>query len=166
MQSYLVLLLIFSPFEVPFVPREASEPYWRALKQTAEALELTGKRRPWITDFRSEVSWVRQHYAEATEGNYPPLSDAYRLPPRHVCLQLYRFYGASEYSLTMQRGCRLHRWEEFSELICQAETAQRVWMLAAEAQDEDRILVERRRCLAKLRGLVGDDAFYEGRLWP
>src|SRR5437773_598642 len=88
MQSYLILLLVISPVEIP-VPRKVPEPYWQALKETAWGLELTGPRCPWITDFRSEVRWVRLRWRESLA--YPPLADCERLPAQDTIRQLLAF---------------------------------------------------------------------------
>src|SRR5438477_6291186 len=98
--AYVVLVLVFSPVELP-VPQRVSEPYWQALKQVARDLELTGPRCPWISDFESEVRWVRKNVRETADC--PPLADARRLPPAVQIRQLLAFNSAYRQFLEARR---------------------------------------------------------------
>lgn len=161
--TYLILLLIISPFEIP-APRRVSEPYWRALKETAWSLELTGPHCPWITDFRSEVRWVRLRWRESLA--YPPLADCQRLPSQHTIRQLLAFNGAYRHYLEVRRCLRRHEWDLLTETIQETEWLSHVWQAAREAMAEDQNWFCRRRALFRLQQLIGTEDYSSGRLPP
>jgi hypothetical protein len=161
--TYLVLFLIISPFEAP-VPRRVPEPYWHALKQTAWALELTGPRCPWITDFRSEVHWVRLRWRESL--TYPALADCQRLPPQDTIRQYLAFNAAYRQYMEIRRCLRHHEWEELTETLQETDRLCHVWQAAREAMAEDQSWICRRRALLRLQQLIGTEAYSRGQLPP
>lgn len=163
MPTYLVLLLIVSPFEIP-VPRRVPEPYWQALKETAWTLELSGPRCPWITDFRSEVRWVRLRWRESQA--YPPLADCQRLPPHDTIRQLLAFNVAYRQYTEVRRCLRRHEWDVLTETLQETDRLHFIWQAAREAMAEDQNWVCRRRALHRLQLLIGTEAYSRGNLPP
>jgi hypothetical protein len=161
--TYLVLLLIVSPFEIP-VPRRVSEPYWHALKQTAWSLELTGPRCPWITDFRSEVRWVRLRWRESAD--YPRLADCQRLPKPETIQQLLAFNAAYRNCMEVRRCLRRQEWDLLTDTIEETEWLGCVWQAAREAMAEDQNWFCRRRALYRLQQLIGPEPYSCGCLPP
>jgi hypothetical protein len=163
MQTYIVLLLVLCPVEMP-VPRRAPEPYWQALKQTAWALELTGPRCPWITDFRSEVRWVRQRWRESLA--FPSLADCQRLPAQDTIRQLLAFNTAYRQYTEMRRCLRRHEWDMLTDTLQETDRLCCVWQAAREAMAEDQNWFCRRRALFRLQQLIGSEAYSCGDLPP
>ena len=162
MWYYLIFLLVFCPHELP-VPHQAPEPLWEALKRVAWELELTGPRCPWITDFRSEVQWVRLHYREA--ASYPPLTDCQRLPPAAVIRQGLAFNRSCQQYLEGRWQVRAYERDEIDEVLRRCQQLGQVWEAMATASADDLNWFCRRQALARLRELVGDQVYYSGD-WP
>jgi len=162
-QTYLVVLLIVSPCEIP-VPRRVPDAYWHALKQTAWGLELTGPRCPWINDFRSEVRWVRLRWRESLA--YPPLADCQRLPPQDTIRQLLAFNSAYRQFTEVRRCLRRHEWDVLTETLQETDHLHHIWQAAREAMAEDQNWVCRRRALLRLQQLIGTEAYSRGNLPP
>jgi hypothetical protein len=155
--------LILCPFELP-VPRRVPDPCWRALKETAWALELTGPRCPWITDFRSELRWVRLRWRESL--TYPALADCERLPPHETIRQFLAINATYRQYAEIRRCLRRHEWDALTEAIQETDRLCYVWQTAREAMAEDQNWVCRRRALLRLRQLIGNDAYFNGDLPP
>jgi len=161
--TYLVLVLILSPVELP-APHRAPEAYWQALKQIALDLELTGPRCPWINDFESEVRWVRKNWREALDC--PPLADGQRLPPPGLIRQLLGFNSAYRQFLEARREVRRLDWDELTEVLSETDRLREVWQAAADATSPDHIWVCRRRALKRLKDLIGEEPYDAGSLPP
>jgi hypothetical protein len=159
---WLVLTLLVWPEELP-VPHQAPEPLWRALKEIAWTLELTGPRCPWITDFRSEVRWVRHHMRDAAE--YPALTECQRLPPAFVIHDNLAFNRVHQCYLEARWVVRLQDRDAIEDALQQSRQISRIWEAMAAANADDLNWFCRRQALARLRELLGDEAYYEGD-WP
>jgi len=163
MSELYTLLLILSPWPVP-VSQRAPEPVWQSLKQIAFRSELVGPHERWITDFRSELSYVRRHGRELLDS--PPISDCTWLPPYAVAQDCRRFNLSYQRSLELRRQVLLHRQEEWTEALCEAQYLGEVWRRIETATCPSNSWVCRRRGLQQLREILGPEAYYSGQLPP
>jgi hypothetical protein len=156
--AYLVALLLLSPFELP-VPRRVAPPLWQALKKTAWDLELTGPKCHWIADFRSEARWCRNQFRAAYQR--PSITDSNYLPDTQSAHDLYTY----AVKISDGMGQRIYCYDSPQDVWRQRFLAEikervRIWEVVLDATDPNQVWSCRRRSLADLKELLGDDAYY------
>jgi len=97
----------------------------------------------------------------------PPLSDCDRFPPREVACQAIQFNRAYRRSVAARQRWELHHWWYWQEVLDETDWLYRCWdnlytAEGGEGDDEE----SRRQSLRRLRELLGDDAYYGGRMPP
>lgn len=162
MASWFVLLLVFSPIEIP-VPHRASEAYWQALKEAADRLEVWSVRGVWVTDFASELRFVRRHLRDA--WCFPPLADCEQLPSMALAERALVANDRYQSYIEARRLCCSWWADECEDRLADARRRYRAWKAIREARSDDLSFYARREALARLRDLIGDEAYQEGR-WP
>jgi hypothetical protein len=157
------LLLLLSPIDLP-TPHRAAEPRWLALKRIALQLEVVGPHERWVTDYRSEVRYVRRHLWELADA--PPLADCWWLPSPNEIKECRCFNLGYQRSLEQRRMLRLHRHDELTEALRETQQLAEAWRLVDTASCASNSWVCRRRALARLREVLGPDAYYSGVMPP
>jgi hypothetical protein len=157
------LLVLLSPVELP-APHRAEEARWLVLKRIALQLEVVGPHERWVTDYRSEVRYVRRHLAELAYA--PPLSDCWWLPSPAVIKECRCFNLGYQRALEQRRVLALHRHDELTESLRETQQLSEIWRLVDAAACPTNSWVCRRRALMQLRELLGPDAYYNGTLPP
>jgi hypothetical protein len=137
---------------------------WQSLKEIALRTELVGPHERWITDFRSELAYVRRHGREL--ANAPPISDALWLPSPAVAQECRRFNLSYQRCLELRRQVALHHQDQCSDALREAQFLGDVWRRVETATSPTNSWVCRRRALQELRDLLGPEAYYTGRLPP
>jgi hypothetical protein len=145
----LIALVLLSPLPLP-VPRHVPKPFFDALKQHAETLEVwPAKSNGWNDDFRSELCYVRIHMRQLADA--PSLADADFLPPRLAVLHYRATALRLQLSLERRRDVQLHHADAIDALLCQARRDSRLWAAIDVATDPDQTWPARREALRELR---------------
>ena len=167
MSSFLVLMLVFSPVELP-APVHVCEPCWRSLKDLATILEISGPTCLWYDNFRQEIRWMRTRWR--TIRDCPPLSDCNKLPNRQVCLENLSRVTAQEAWLLRASAERLHWQERLEKPLKDVRKCIKFWEAATQSLNESQNWGCRRESLKEIRTLIGtkdyDENLYQISHWP
>lgn len=158
-----VACLILSPTE-PDVSSQQNPEIWEALKEISVGLELVGPHENWASDFRSELRYVRHYWR--TLNDAPTLGDCCVLPPAWLVQDLCRLNEQYQCHLQMQQVMYPHRADDFNEVLREAKKLHAVWDSVRRATGPNQAWAYRRRMLRQLKEMVGEEAYYAGRLPP
>ncbi len=162
MHTLAVLVLLYSPAEIPVAPQQSPE-MWAALMEVSLALQIVSPAETWAADFASETRYVR-HYMRLL-ADAPPLADADLLPSRECVLDCRRFSEQYAAHLAEQQlGCPRLAARQV-QVLADAHALRHFWDRAAVATDSGRSWACRRQALTEMRGVIGAEAWYAGR-WP
>lgn len=157
-----VLILILSPVEIP-VSAHAGPEDWQALKALSLTAELVGPHENWVPDFRSEVRYVRHHARALMDA--PPLADAALLPPLEYTADAARIAEQHLARLEWHQFSTPHRSDWFAAAITEVRGRACVWESIRAASMTGHAWAHRRTALARVREVMGPEAYYAGR-WP
>lgn len=130
-----------------------------AVHSVAMALELMD---PAEAEWSPGLEVVRERWRELADA--PSAEDAKRFPDREMCCEACSFNWAwRDY---MRDSWELWRDDEIGDAIREGERLYDAWDTARDAGCPYYWIHVRRRALAKLRDLIGQDAYYNGRLPP
>lgn len=161
MWHYVVLALIVWPTE-PTVPAQAPPEAWKALKDTAKALEVVGPHEAWGSNFNLELRYVRQYWRELQD--MPEMAATQMLPSPDVANQMCAFNRQFQSYLELQQAMYLHRGDSLEEILCETKQLHETWSSARIARCESESWPNRRRALNRIRCYLGNEDFYSGRL--
>jgi len=164
MEYAVVLLLVLSPVEPPWqcIPRQVSPQWWKALKDTAKAMDLVDAKTPWIQNFRSEARWVRSK--RILVRYCPPSSDIARMPGSEECAVMIKLIDGTMKWLDRVGETRLHHYDE-TVLLRKQLIPYQEWWEVARSLHYDVALTDKREVLKKLRDTIGEEDYKQGN-WP
>lgn len=170
--KYLVAfaLLNASPeYPVPAGPPGQAASLRPALQELAVQAEILDRRevryvlaRP--EEFSADVALLRRRLHDLADA--PPLADCQRLPNRAAVNEFLAFNRSYRQHLDVRQALELARWGDFQTAIQETDHLYQVWDTVRDCRCDYYYVTVRRQALKKLRELVGDEAYYTGRLPP
>jgi hypothetical protein len=115
-------------------------------------------------DFASDLNLLRRRFHDLAEA--PALRDGLRFPDREVVNDLLSFNRAYRQHLSIRQPVELVRWWELRTALQETDQLYQVWDTVRDARCEYYYVTVRRQALKRLRKLLGDEAYYFGRLPP
>ena len=112
--------------------------------------------------FQNHLDRLRAQTADLADA--PPAWAADRLPPRAEINRAMEFNRRYAAHLAARRDFELDRAAVLDAAIRETDRLYRVWDAARDARTDFYYVTVRRAALARLRDLVGDEAFQAGRL--
>jgi hypothetical protein len=113
--------------------------------------------------FDTDLRLVRQRSHDLADA--PPLADAQRFPPRDTICEMLSFNRDYHRNLSLRRQAQGGR-DGLDEALDEADQLYRVWDAVRDARSEFYYVCVRREALAKLRQVLGPDAYARGVLPP
>jgi hypothetical protein len=115
-------------------------------------------------DFAADLKLLRRRYREL-EG-VPAIHDCVRFPDRDTVNECLAFNRAYRQHIGVRQPVELARWWEYRAVIQETEQLYQVWDTVRDARCEYYYVTVRRQALKKLREMIGEEAYYQGRLPP
>jgi hypothetical protein len=115
-------------------------------------------------DFLSDLNLLRRRYRDLLDA--PPLFDCLRFPNREAVNDMLAFNRAYRQNLSIRQPVELSRWWELRAALQETDHLYQIWDTVRDARCDYYYVTVRRQALKKLRSLVGDEAYYFGRLPP
>jgi hypothetical protein len=115
-------------------------------------------------DFASDLNLLRRRFHDLADA--PALRDGLRFPDREVVNDLLAFNRAYRQHLSIRQPVELVRWWELRSALQETDQLYQIWDTVRDARCEYYYVTVRRQALKRLRQLLGDDAYYFGRLPP
>jgi len=163
-----VVLLTGSPNDVS--SNSYSDPEMRAaLKKFAVSQEVldpheTGHFLKDADSFADNVKVLRERHAELEDC--PPLRDHMMFVERDLINDLLVFNSSYRTNLQQRASlCPVYE-QDFHAAIREAESLYKTWDILRDAKCEFYYVLVRRRALRELKKVLGDKAYYEGRMPP
>jgi hypothetical protein len=169
--SLLALILLTSPCNTVEMALPAKVFGWvrPSIQNLAVQLEILDPRevryilaRP--EDVMSDLNLLRRRFRELADA--PPLHDGRRFPERDRVNDLLAFNRAYRQHLTVRQPLELVRWWELRAAMQETDHLYQIWDTVRDARCDYYYVTVRRQALKKLRQLVGEDDYYNGRLPP
>jgi hypothetical protein len=113
-------------------------------------------------DFVSDLNLLRRRYQDLADA--PALLDGLRFPDRDRVNELLSFNRAYRQHLTIRQPLELVRWWELRAALQETDHLYQIWDTVRDARCDYYYVTVRRQALKKLRKLVGEDDYYNGRL--
>jgi hypothetical protein len=132
---------------------------WEILDPREVKYKLT---RP--EDFACDLKELRRRYQDLVDA--PPLLDGQRFPDRAVISDLLAFNRAYRQQIDNRQAVELAHWWELREAVQEADRLYHIWDTLRDARCEYYYVTVRRQALKRLRDLIGEEAYYSGRLPP
>jgi hypothetical protein len=171
LDSLLVLSLLTSPTSAPdpaITPQvfALNRPAMQALAVQWEILDPRETRYilARAEDFISDLNLLRRRHHDLADG--PSLQDGLRFPDRDVVNDLLAFNRAYRQHLTMRQPVELVRCWELRAALQETDYLYQIWDTVRDARCDYYYVTVRRQALKKLRKMLGDEAYYFGRLPP
>lgn len=164
MESILAIALLSVPVPVGYDAGLA-----RTLSRYCLSAELLDPRevRYVLADelqWDNDLALLRSRYAELHDA--PRVADALRFPPRPIVNDWLAFNRAYRRSVDALLPLNQDRPGVCLETLKECDTLYQVYDLVRDAGCEYYYVAVRRQALAKLRKLLGDEAYYDGVLPP
>jgi hypothetical protein len=115
-------------------------------------------------EFPDDVTMLRRRFQDLADA--PSVHDALRFPTRAVVTENLDFNRSYRRYLDMRQPVERARWWEYQSALEETDHLYSVWDTVRDARCECYYVHIRRRALKTLRDLIGDDAYYAGRLPP
>jgi len=158
-----VIVLVVSPAEVP-VEGEQPEAAWKALKQFALDAELVGPHERWAPSFHEEVGYVRRYWRLLPGA--PRIDDRERFPSQAAANRMAQFSAEFRWNIESRVCGDIHRQDMVESVIEVARRREAVWGLVLRVRNPDSDWASVRGGMARLREILGEEAYYAGRLPP
>lgn len=166
----LALALLIAPAECEEAfraPEHAS--VWRSVRAAALSLELLDPRElPYLLarsgDYEADLRLLRRRFAELRDA--PPLADVSRFPHAELACCVLAHNRAFHRDLSVRRDALGATRPEFDAALHEAERLYKVWDAARDARGDYYYVIVRRQALARLRELLGEDAYHRGQMPP
>jgi hypothetical protein len=115
-------------------------------------------------DFTADLNLLRRRYQDLADA--PGLHDCCRFPDRETVNELLSFNRAYRQHLGVRQPVELPHWWELRAALQETDRLYDIWDTLRDARCEYYYVTFRRQALKKLRGMVGEDAYYAGQLPP
>ena len=115
-------------------------------------------------EFPADVHLLRSRYQELLDA--PSVKDSLRFPDRTIIQGLMDFNRSYRENVVSRRSMTLGAGETYDAALHETDQLYEVWDALNDARCDYYYVVYRRQALKKLRKLVGEDAYYSGRLPP
>jgi hypothetical protein len=115
-------------------------------------------------DFSSDLNLLRRRYADLSDA--PPAQDCCRFPERTAINEFLAFNRAYRQQLDMRQPGEPARWWDLRTALQEADHLYQIWDTVRDARCEYYYVTVRRQALKRLRELLGEEAYYSGRLPP
>lgn len=115
-------------------------------------------------EFNADLTLLRRRYQELADA--PPWEDGVRFPDRVQINDLLAFNRAYRKHIADRRPVELaHSWQ-LEAVLRETDQLYTIWETVKDARGECYYVTIRRQALKKLRELLGEEAYYSGRLPP
>lgn len=114
--------------------------------------------------FQADIDMIRQRYIELKDA--PFVEDARRFPNKEYINELISFNRAFKANLEEYANCHNARRDEYSLVIKETERLYLLYDVVRDAQSDYYYVTVRRTALLKLKGIIGNEAYYSGELPP
>lgn len=169
-------LLAFSLLTAP-IDRQSERPEgWQAtdvvrptLQYLAIASELLDPREiryilARAEEFDADLALLQRRSRDLTDA--PCLADGQRFPDRPTVNEMLAFNRCYRQYLNVRQSMELaHAWK-YQAALQETDQLYEIWDIARDARCEYYYVSVRRQALRRLREMVGDEAYYTGRLPP
>jgi hypothetical protein len=115
-------------------------------------------------EFQDDLNMLRRRYQELADA--PSVHDAMRFPSRTVVTDYLDFNRSYRRNLDLRQPVERARWWEFQTALEETEQLYHIWDTVRDARCECYYVHIRRRALKSLRTMIGEDAYYSGKLPP
>jgi hypothetical protein len=115
-------------------------------------------------DFAADLTLLRRRYHDLADA--PALHDCLRFPDRAAVNDLLAFNRAYRQHIDTRQPMELSRWWELRTALQETDHLYQVWDTVRDARCEYYYVTVRRQALKKLRELLGEEAYYAGRMPP
>lgn len=115
-------------------------------------------------DVLSDIQMLRRRYEELNDA--PPLADSYRFPERTAVNEMLVFNRAFRKFLEERQPLEQVRSADLRVVQQETDHLYQVWDSVRDARCEYYYVTVRRQALKRLRDLVGEDRYQNGRLPP
>ncbi len=129
---------------------------------------MDSREQPYILarpdDFASDLDLLRRRHDELRYA--PPLHDGERFPNRAAINEMLSFNRAYRERVELRLPLDLPQRAELRETVQETDRLYKVWDTVRDAQVGYYYVTVRRQALAKLREMVGPEAYFAGTLPP
>jgi hypothetical protein len=115
-------------------------------------------------DFTSDLNLLRRRYSDLVDA--PPAQDGCRFPDRATVNEYLAFNRAYRQHIDMRQPGEPARWWELRTALQETDYLYQVWDTVRDARCEYYYVTVRRQALKRLREMLGEEAYYSGRLPP
>jgi hypothetical protein len=115
-------------------------------------------------DFCSDVKLLARRYRDLADA--PSLHDCLRFPDRATINDLLAFNRAYRQHIDVRQPVELVHWWELRAVLQETDQLYQIWDTVRDARCEYYYVTVRRQALKRMRDLLGDEAYYSGRLPP
>jgi hypothetical protein len=115
-------------------------------------------------EFEADVAMLRRRYHELVAA--PPLDDAQRFPERSVVNELLVFNRAYRKFLEERQPIDSIHADELRQVQREVDQLYQIWDAVRDARCEYYYVTVRRQALKRLRELLNEEDYYQGRLPP
>ena len=115
-------------------------------------------------DLLSDLRMLQRRYADLADA--PALCDSLRFPDRSTVNELLVFNRAYRSYLESRQPMELVHASYLRAVLKEVDDLYQVWDKVRDARCEYYYVTVRRQALKELRSLIGEEAYYEGRLPP
>lgn len=158
--------LLGAPSRLPasMAIEEVLRPNILALAMAAEILDAREKGFVMGQDPLGDLEMLRGRWTDFAAA--PTLDEAERFPDRKFLNEALALNRARRTQLTERLSIDLIHAEEIRAGIQSIDTRYQIWDAVRDSRCDYYYVTVRRQSLALLRELIGDEAFYSGRLPP
>lgn len=114
--------------------------------------------------FHTDLNLLRTRYVELADA--PCCNDCMRFPPRIIINEYVSFNRAYRQHIEIIQSLSPGKQAEYREICRQVDLLYSVWESVRDAQGEYYYITVRRQALLRLKKLLGDEDYYNGRLPP
>jgi hypothetical protein len=115
-------------------------------------------------DCYKDFARFRQIYLDVKD--MPPVSDCMRFPPKEFANEALAFNNKFQNNIKEEARLYSHKIKFYLNVLKEAQELYSVYEAVKQANSEFYYVHVRRKSLAKLKELIGDEAYYKGELPP
>lgn len=168
MLDLLAVLILAFPLDLPSW-LAGSEGLRAAIQDAAIAVEIMDQReRPYLLArpeaFEIDLGTMRRRRRDLWDA--PPACDAERFPHRERANELLALNRAYRTHLDVRHAGEQARYWQLHALYTEVDRLYYLWDLLRDSRCEYYYITVRRHALKRLRGQIGEEAYYDGRMPP